>query len=122
MFKDIAKAVMVRALCVITAMALFAVYASVTNNIRDRKNRRVEASKVGAAVNHVKQLLDGLTAKIEAVLPRFPELTPIEQLNLKTELRTECLANAKTIENGSVRDIYLTSVEQMLDRAFTAKA
>ncbi|MNF54727.1 hypothetical protein D3C84_361640 [compost metagenome] len=63
-----------------------------------------------------------LTAKIEAVLPRFQESSPIEQLDIKTELRTECLANAKTIENGSVRDIYLTSVEQMLDRAFAAKA
>ena len=122
MLKEIAKAMAFRALSIIIALTLLSVYCAVRDANANRKNKKERDAKANAAVNQVQDLMSQLTAKIEAVLPRFQESSPIEQLDIKTELRTECLANAKTIENGSVRDIYLTSVEQMLDRAFAAKA
>jgi type II secretory pathway component PulK len=113
---------LIRALSIITALTLLAVWGAVANNMAERKDKKARDAKANTAVNQVKTMLEALASEVEAMLPRYNESNLVERANLKADLREVYNLKGRQIENGSVRDIYLTSVDQIITKAFTVEA
>jgi ABC-type lipoprotein release transport system permease subunit len=121
--KDIMKAVMIRALCVITAAAIFATYARIMASVRERNGRlAVEAQKAQAkmSVTVMSGLLDALRDEIVNTMPKYEAADEQGKLTIKQTL-LDSYACQGTVISSNVRDIYLTSVRNMVDRALTVR-
>jgi hypothetical protein len=121
--KDLMKAILVRALCAIAAVAIFAAYARIMAAVRDRNCRlAVEAQKAQAKASGTAMsiLLDKLREEIVAGMPEYEAADEEGKLKIKLAL-LESYARQGTVISANVRDIYLSSVRNMVDRALTVR-
>lgn len=125
MLKEIGKAILLRALSVIIAVSLVAAYARISTELRDRKGRKAteaQKAKADASMTQVSELLEALRAEIVAVMPKYEAATIVEQDVIRVNFLADYALKGSVIQNGSVHDIYLSSVDSMVQRAFTTKA
>lgn len=128
MLKEIGKAVLMRAVAVLIAVSLFTAYAQIKASMAQRRKLALEAQKASnrvaqlTGVQLMEQLLKELSTEVEAQLASYETATPEIKSKMKADLVAFWVGRGMDIENGSIRDIYLTTVNNVANTAFPAKA
>ncbi|ARV77348.1 hypothetical protein FDI21_gp179 [Pseudomonas phage Noxifer] len=128
MLKEIGKAILMRAVSVLIAIALVAAYANFKESMKQRRKLALDAAKASNKVSQLtgvqlmEQLLKELSAEVEAQLATYETATAEVKSKMKTDLMVFWAARGSKIDNGSIRDIYLTTVNNIANTAFPEKA
>lgn len=128
MLKQIAQAIVLRAIGVIIALSLISAYAKYKENktkmVKTARRATVVANKVQArtSVQVMEDLLKQLKNDITIQIALAADATEEARDQMKKELIDLWTRNGETIENGSIRDIYQTTVHNVANAAFSAKA
>lgn len=128
MLKAIAQAIVLRAIGVIITLSLVAAYAKYKEGkakaLKTARQAVVINNKVKAktSVEAMQDLLAQLKNDVTIQLAIAADATVEERRQMKTALVTHWSDCGDQIDNGSVRDIYLTAVQNIADTAFAEKA
>jgi hypothetical protein len=128
MLKQIAQAIVLRAIGVIIALSLISAYAKYKENktkmVKTARRATVVANKVQArtSVQVMEDLLKQVKNDITIQVALAADATDEARIQMKKELIDLWTKQGETIENGSIRDIYLTTVHNVANTAFSAEA
>lgn len=128
MLKEIGKAILMRAVSVLIAIALVAAYANFKESMKLRRKLALDAAKASNKVSQLtgvqlmEQLLKELSAEVEAQLATYETASAEVKSKMKADLMLLWAARGSKIDNGSIRDIYLTTVNNIANTAFPEKA
>jgi len=128
MLKAIAQAIVLRAISVIIALSLVAAYAKYKEGkakaFKTARQAVVVNNKVKAktSVETMQDLLAQLNNDVTIQLAIAADATVEERRQMKTALVAHWSDCGGQIDNGSVRDIYLSAVQNIANTAFAEKA